>query len=150
MTRAALLALCLTFAAMTGPAQASSAIQPGYWESTNRLLSPIKQTSVERRCITPADVEKFMAGPSNRNYACTYPTRVIADGKITLKGACVSKKGRKVAVQGSGDYTPTSFNLTADVATEFFGLDISGRARTEAHRIGDVCPAPETPAPAGS
>ena len=135
---------------MTGPAQASSAIQPGYWESTNRLLSPIRQTSVERRCITPADVEKFMAGPSNRHYACTYPTRVIADGKITLKGACISKKGRKVAVQGSGDYTPTSFNLTADVATELFGLDISGRASTEARRIGDVCPAPETPAPAGS
>lgn len=136
--------------AAAAPALASSAIQPGYWESTNRLLSPIKQKSVERRCITPADVEKFMAGPSNRHYACTYPTKVIADGKISLKGTCVSKKGRKVAVRGSGDYTPTSFNLMADVATEFFGLDISGRASTEARRIGDVCPSPEAPAPAGS
>ena len=143
MTRT--IALFLLFAA--APALASSPIQPGYWESTNRLLSPIKQTSTERRCITPADVEKFMAGPSNRHYACTYPTRIIADGKITLKGTCVSKKGRKVAIQGAGDYTPSRFNLTADVATEFFGLDISGRASTEAHRIGDVCPTPETPAP---
>ena len=115
-------------------------IEPGYWESTNRLLSPIKQTKTERRCIKPADVEKFLSGPSNRQYACTYPTNVISGGKITLKGTCVSKKGRKVAVQGTGAYTPTSFNLTAEIATEFLGLDIIGKATTEAHRIGDVCP----------
>jgi len=130
-------------AAATG---ASSAIQPGYWESTNTLMSPIKQTSTEKRCITPADVEKFMAGPSNRHYACTYPTKTIADGRIRLKGTCVSKKGHKVAVEGSGAYSRTSFNLTADVATQFLGLDIQGRASTEARRIGDVCPPPEAKA----
>ena len=134
--------LALILALVAGPALAASAIQPGYWESTNRLLSPIRQTSTEKRCITPAEVDKFMAGPSNRHYACTYPTKVIAGGVITLKGSCVSKKGQKVAVKGSGRYTPTSFTLTADVATEFFGLDIQGRASTEARRIGDICPQP--------
>ena len=136
--------LLLPTALLTAPASAAAApaITPGYWESTNKLLSPIKQTKTERRCITPADVDKFMSGPSNRHYACTYPTNVIAGGKITLKGSCVSKKGQKVAVQGAGTYTPTSFTLTADVATEFFGLDIQGRASTEAHRIGDTCPPP--------
>ena len=138
----ALLALLVAAPAPVA-AWAAPAILPGYWESTNKLLSPIKQTSTEKRCITPADVDKFMAGPSNRHYACTYPTNVIAGGKITLKGTCVSKKGQKVAVQGSGNYTPTSFTLTADIATEFWGLDISGRARTEARRIGDACPPPE-------
>jgi hypothetical protein len=128
-----------------GPAAAAPAITPGYWESTNKLLSPIRQTKTEKRCITPADVDKFMAGPSNRHYACTYPTKVIAGGVITLKGSCVSKKGQKVAVQGAGTYTPTSFTLVADVATEFFGLDIQGRASTEAHRIADACPAPPAP-----
>ena len=127
-------------------AAAQTAITPGYWESTNKVISPIKSTKVEKRCITPADVDKFMAGPSNRHYTCTYPTREIRDGKITLKGSCVSKKGRKVAISGSGSYTPTSFNLTADVATEFLGLDVAGRASTEAHRIGDVCPTPPAPA----
>ena len=126
--------------AVVGPAAAQTAITPGYWESTNKLLSPIKQTSVEKRCITPADVDKFMAGPSNRHYTCTYPTREIQDGKITLKGTCVSKKGQKLAIAGSGTYTKTSFQLTADVAMEVFGLDIAGKASTEAHRIGDVCP----------
>ena len=123
-------------------AAAASAITPGYWESTNKLISPIKQTSTEKRCITPADVDKFMAGPSNRHYTCTYPTRVIASGVIRLKGVCVSKSGQKVAVRGTGTYTPTSFTLTADIATVFLGLDILGRASTEAHRIGDVCPVP--------
>ncbi len=143
MTRtfAALLALALAAPAAAAPL----AIQPGYWESTNRLLSPIRQKSVEKRCITPADVEKFMSGPSNRHYACTYPTKVFADGKITLKGTCRSKKGRVVQVSGAGDYTPTSFNLEAKIATEFLGLDISGRASTEARRIGDVCPPPPPP-----
>jgi hypothetical protein len=133
--------------AVVGPAAAQSAITPGYWESTNKLLSPIKSTKVEKRCITPADVDKFMAGPSNRHYTCTYPTRTIQDGKITLKGSCVSKKGQKVAIAGSGTYTKTSFELLADVAVEFAGLNIAGRASTEAHRIGDICPMP--PAPEG-
>lgn len=135
----------LLLAAVIVTPAAAQPIQPGYWESTNRLLSPIKQTSTEKRCITPADVEKFMAGPSNRHYACTYPTKVFADGQITLKGSCVSKKGRKVQIEGKGAYTPTSFTLTADVATEFLGLDISGRASTEARRIADACPAPTPP-----
>jgi hypothetical protein len=137
--------LGLAAAAVAGPALAQTAITPGYWESTNKLLSPIRSTSVEKRCITPADVDKFMAGPSNRHYTCTYPTREIQDGKITLKGTCVSKKGQKVAIAGSGTYTKTSFQLDADVAVEFAGLNIAGRATTEAHRIGDTCPTPPAP-----
>ena len=123
MKRTALAARILT-ATAAQPAAAAPAIQPGYWESTNRLLSPIRQSSTEKRCITPAEVDKFMAGPSNRHYACTYPTKVISGGQIRLKGTCVSKKGRKVAVQGSGAYTST-----------------------EARRIGDTCPPPPAPAP---
>ncbi|WP_293456960.1 DUF3617 family protein [Phenylobacterium sp.] len=143
------LAATLLLTAIAAPALAAPPIQPGYWESTNRLLSPIRQTSTEKRCITPADVDKFMSGPSNRHYTCTYPTKVISDGVIRLKGTCRSKKGRRVAIEGSGSYTPTSFNLTAEVAVEFLGLDIAGKASTEARRIGDVCPAPEAPADGG-
>ena len=140
----------IALGAATPAVAAAPLIQPGYWESTNRLLSPIKQTKTEKRCITPADVEKFMGGPSNRHYACTYPTKVFSGGKITLKGTCVSKKGHKVAVRGTGSYTPTSFDLTADVAAEFLGLDIAGKASTEARRIADVCPPPEQKAEGGS
>jgi hypothetical protein len=145
MLRYAVLLAALAFAAPA--AAAKHPIEPGYWESTNRLLSPIRQTKVERRCIKPADVSKFLAGPSNRHYTCTYPVNVIQDGRITLKGTCVSKKGRRVEVKGSGAYSPTAFNLTADIATEFLGLDIAGRASTDARRIGDVCPAPDAQPP---
>lgn len=138
-----LAALALT-TALAGPASAAQAILPGYWESTNRLLSPIRTTDVEKRCITPADVEKFMMGPSNRHYTCTYPTRSFAGGKILLKGTCVSKKGRQVAVSGEGAFTPTSFNLTANIATTFAGIPLSGKASTEARRISDVCPPKDT------
>lgn len=147
MIRTAALLAALTLA---GPvAAAKPPIEPGYWESTNRILSPIRQTKVEKRCIKPTDVAKFLSGPSNRHYACTYPVNVIENGRITLKGSCVSKKGRKVAIQGAGAYTPTAFNLTADVVVEFMGLDIAGRASTDARRIADTCPAPEAEAVKG-
>jgi hypothetical protein len=131
----------LALAGLAGPAAAAESILPGYWESTNRLLSPIRTKEVEQRCITPEEVQKFMMGPSNRHYTCTYPVKSFANGKIRLQGTCVSKKGRKVAVSGDGVFTPTTFKLTATVATEFAGIPISGRASTEARRIGDVCPA---------
>lgn len=129
-------------AAAAAPAAlaAETTILPGYWESTNRLISPVRSSSVERRCITPADVDKFLAGPSNRHYACTYPNKSIGGGRIAMKGSCVSKKGRRVAVSGEGSYTPTSFYLEATVATTFFGIPIAGRASTNAHRISDSCP----------
>jgi hypothetical protein len=137
------LALVLLIGLAAPAAAAPTTILPGYWESTNRLLSPVKQSKTEKRCITPAEVEKFLSGPSNRHYTCTYPTKSFTNGQIRLKGTCVSKKGRKVAVQGAGSYTPTSFNLTAEIATEFLGLDVAGKASTEARRIADTCPPPE-------
>jgi len=141
------LLLTLMLSALAGPAAAVDAIQPGYWETTNKMLSPIRTTKVEKRCITQAEVAKFMMGPSNRHYACTYPTRAFENGKIVLKGECSSKKGRHVDVEGQGTYSATTFKLKATVATEFAGIPISGVVSTEAHRIGDVCPAP-TPPPA--
>jgi hypothetical protein len=127
---------------LASPVAAQDTIKPGYWESTNRLLSPIRTKSVEMRCITPADVEKFMMGPSNRHYACTYPVKTFSGGKILLKGTCHSKKGRKVEVSGSGAYSPTTFKLTATVATEFLGIPVAGKASTDARRIADDCPPP--------
>ena len=112
-----ILPIVLVIAAMACPAAAADMIQPGYWETTNKMLSPIKSTKVEKRCITPAEVTKFMMGPSNRHYACTYPTKVFENGRITLKGSCSSKKGRQVAVEGQGSYSSSTFKLNATVAT---------------------------------
>ena len=138
---ASLLAGALLALPAVAQPRADAPIQPGYWESTNKLLSPIRQTKVERRCITPADVDKFLAGPSNHHYDCTYPTHVVENGQIQMSCTCVERKGgRKVRVAGQGWYTPTSFALSASIATHFLGIPLSGRATTEARRIADTCP----------
>ena len=135
------LLLAATAIAIPAAAQAQPPIQPGYWESTNRLLSPFRTSKVERRCLTAADVDKFLAGPSNHHYDCSYPTRLVENGQIRMAGTCVGKKdGRRVQVSGEGAYTPASFHITATIATEFAGIPLSGRASTDARRIGDVCP----------
>jgi len=138
-----LLAAALTAPAAAQPAKAESPILPGYWESTNRLLSPIRTSKVEHRCITPADVEKFLAGPSNHHYDCSYPSKLIDNGVIRLSGTCVKRKGggAPIKVAGEGVYTQTSFKITASIATDIAGIPLSGRASTEARRVADSCPA---------
>lgn len=137
-----LAALVVAAPAAARPPAADSPIQPGYWESTNRILSPIRTKKVERRCLTPADIDKFLAGPSNRHYDCTYPHKVIENGVIRMSGSCVKRKGGggEIQVSGEGVYTSTSFKITATLATELAGIPLSGRASTEAVRIGDTCP----------
>lgn len=138
-----LAAAAIAAPAAAQPSGSNGVIQPGYWESTNRLLSPIRTSKVERRCITPADVEKFLAGPSNHHYDCTYPSKLIENGVIRMSGSCVKRKGGggRVMVAGEGVYTQTSFKITATIATEIAGIPLSGRASTEARRIADTCPA---------
>jgi hypothetical protein len=136
-----LCALVLAAAAAT-PALAADdgMILPGYWDVTNTVNAVVSKTTTEQRCISPAEVSKFMEGPSNRHYTCTYPTKVFKNGKITLKGQCVSKKSRVVQIQATGSYSPTTFKLVADVDTTLAGLNLGGRATTEAKRLGDTCP----------
>ena len=145
MIRKTTLALIPACALLAGPALAQeSTIKPGYWEVTNKVSAIISQTKTEKRCITPAEVAKFVMGPSNRHYKCDYPTRVFQDGKISLKGQCATKNGSKAALQATGTYSPTTFTMVADISTVYAGLPLSGRATTTAKRISDTCPA--TPA----
>jgi hypothetical protein len=145
MRPATLSLAALALVAASAPARAQGPgqpITPGYWESTNELLSPIRSKKVERRCLKPSDIDKFMAGPSNHHYDCDYPLHMVEDGRIQMAGVCVNKKdGRRVKVSGEGSYTPTSFQITARIATAFLGIPVSGRASTDARRLGDACPA---------
>ena len=91
MLRNAPLALIPAVLLLAAPAAAQEqTILPGYWDVTNKVSAIISQTKTEKRCITPAEVSKFVMGPSNRHYKCDYPTRVFKDGKIRLKGACAT------------------------------------------------------------
>lgn len=152
MIRPALFA-AIALAGVAASSQAVSAeqrtIEPGYWDVTNRVqaLAVLGQTKKEKRCITPAEVSKFIEGPSNRHYKCTYPTRIFQNGKITLKGSCTTKNGHTAKVQAKGTYSATSFYLEADIDTTYKGLALAGKATTDAKRISETCPAP-APAPA--
>jgi len=120
--------------------QEQQTILPGYWDVTNKVQAVVAKTSHEQRCVKPAEVAKFVMGPSNHHYACVYSTRVFMDGKITLKGQCSSKKGRQVEIAATGSYSPTTFKLIADLDTSYAGIPLGGRFMTDARRIGDVCP----------
>lgn len=128
---------------LTAPAQAQEqTILPGYWDVTNRVSAIISQTKKEKRCITPAEVSKFVMGPSNRHYKCDYPTRVFKDGKIRLKGNCATKNGSKASIEATGAYSPTTFTMNAKISTVYAGVPLSANATTTAKRISESCPAP--------
>lgn len=128
-------------AAVRALAQAPNAISPGYWETINQVVSPFPSRKVENRCIRPADVAKFMNGPSNHIYACTYPTRDIGSGKIRLVGSCKTRDGKPVPLTGEGAFTADTFRMEVRIQPEIAGLTIPIRARTIARRLGDECPA---------
>ena len=136
-------ALILGLAALAGRAAAQpGAIAPGYWETTNQVVSPMRSTKVERRCIRPQDVAKFMEGPSNHIYHCTYPTLVVGAGTIRLKGSCSTRDGKPIPVSGEGTFSPDTFHMDAQVAAQFGPLTIPVHAVTDARRLGPDCPAP--------
>jgi hypothetical protein len=138
----ALLALALAAPAAAALA-AEPIIEPGCWESTNRVTSPIRTTSTTQKLITPADVDRFLTGPINHHYTCDYPTHRVADGKLVMKGVCTDRKGRQVKISTRGTYTRTSFRVEADFATTLLGIPLSGHGQTDARRIGDACPVAE-------
>lgn len=138
MQALALLALAAAHAAQAASPQS---IAPGYWETTNQVLTPMRSTKVERRCIRPQDVAKFMEGPSNHIYRCTYPTRVISAGTIRLTGTCATKTGPALPVSGEGTFTLDTFHMEARVAAQLGPMTLPVRARTDAKRLAPDCPA---------
>lgn len=114
---------------------------PGYWEVTNTTTVLISSKKTERRCLVASEINKFLTGPSNRHYDCTYPSRSVGGGKISLKGSCATKKGQVAKVSAQGSYSPTTFKLNASLSTKLGGIPLSGVNTTVARRLGDTCPA---------
>lgn len=113
---------------------------PGYWEITSIATLIISSKTVEQKCFTDGDISKFLQGPSNRHYTCTYPTRVVGDGHILLQGRCVTKRGQVALISARGDYSAEHFRLTARLRTKIAGAPLAATATTTARRIGDTCP----------
>ena len=119
-------------------------ILPGYWLYTNSISLFLTQTSVEHRCVKPDEVDKMLAGPSNRHYKCDYPTRVVGDGKARFEGVCRDKHGREAQVSAVGTYAPKSFHLDAKLTTSIIaGIPLTPTGVIDAKWLSADCPAPD-------
>ena len=136
-----ILAIALALGALSAPvlADPQEPINTGLWEAHTVFLGLIGKT--ERWCIKPADISKFLSGPSNHIYQCTYPENSAEHGSIHFKGSCVDKKGQKIKLQGDGDYTPIAMHMKASGSTQWMGIPIGGSATADAHFISATCPA---------
>lgn len=114
---------------------------PGYWEATNKASLLVTTSKTERRCLVAADINKFLNNPSPKHYTCSYPQHHVSDGQIKLKGSCATKEGQVADVSATGSYSPTAFHLDLALSTKLGGLPLSATGSTDAHRLGDVCPA---------
>jgi hypothetical protein len=131
----------LALAAAPAAADSVGRPRPGYWELTNVFTVVITQKKVERRCLVASEINKFMTSPSNRHYACNYPSRSVGNGRILLKGSCTTKEGQVADVTANGGYTPDTFRMKLSLSTKIAGIPLAGTANTTARRLGDVCPA---------
>lgn len=139
-TLAALGLLALASAAPAALArQPVTTIEPGWWEMTNTLNLVISKTEIERRCITPADVDKILSGRINRHYTCYYPEKRVSDGTMFFKGYCVDKRGRRVNVTATGSYSPSAYSMKANLSGKVAGVPLSASATTVSRRLGDTC-----------
>jgi len=131
----ALAALGAAFPAFAG----DTPIETGYWEAQTSWLG--LSGSTEHWCVKPKDVAKFLAGPSNHIYHCTYPVSTASAGAIHFEGACVDKHGQEIKLRGDGQYTPTTMHMTASGSTSLLGLAIEGQASVDARFVSASCPA---------
>ncbi len=121
-------------AAMAQPADAP--ILPGYWSWSARAFGLVSLDD-GTRCLKPEDIAAFIAFPGNRHYKCSYPEKSIGDGKLSMRGACVDKRGRQVPIRAEGVYTSDSFRLNINLKT-LNGIPVSGVMR--AKRLAAQCP----------
>jgi len=135
------LALAAPLVALPLAAQAQPAypINPGTWEVKTLFLGLVGGS--DRWCVKPRDIDKFLSGPSNHIYHCTYPENEAANGKLHFKGTCNDKHGYAGHLEGDGDYTQTSLHMNASGAFKFHGFMLPGSASIDGRFVSDDCPA---------
>jgi hypothetical protein len=138
MRRLAAIFLAL-LAAPTIAGAESYPINPGYWEVTTDWLGLIKKT--ERWCVEPKAIPRFLAGPCNHIYHCTYPVQEFHDGKAHFEGD-IRGHDELYHVRGGGTYTQTTMDISVTGAGHWHIVPVVGaEASMKAHYLAEACPA---------
>jgi hypothetical protein len=128
---------CLAIPSLAGAS--AYPINPGYWEVTTDWLGLVKKT--ERYCVEPKAIPRFLAGPCNHIYHCTYPVQQFHDGKAHFEGE-IRGHDELYHVTGGGDYSPTSMDMKITGAGHWHIVPIVGaEASMKAHFLAEACPA---------
>ncbi len=138
---AAVAAPLLGLSAAAPNAQETNTILPGYWEYTSQIRFGISSTDTENRCVRASEINRFFSGPSNRHYTCDYPTRVVGNGRMRFEGTCRDRRGRQVGVTAAGTYSPTAFQMEAELDTRVLGISVRPTGTIRARRLSATCPA---------
>ena len=125
-------------AAAASYAAAPTPILPGYWKWSAKVLLGLAKVDGGRRCLKAEEISEFLAFPGNKHYRCEYPVKTIANGKLSMEGACVDKKGRRAPIKATGTYAPENFKLNIRLTTTN-GIPLAGTMTAE--RIAAACPA---------
>ncbi len=125
---------------------AATTLLPGLWEYQTSLGGMGGKS--EQKCLSKAEIDKFLTDPSNRHYDCDYTTREVGAGRVRLEGVCTNRKHaeQKVGVSLKGAYTPTTIRMKGVAKPRIVGLELPLSASVTAERISAVC-TPETPPP---
>jgi len=128
--------------AATSTAAGDLPIRPGYWETR---LSALLLGGRDRRCVHPEEVARFVGGPHNSVYACTYPTSVVAGGHVAWHGTCTSHGGQTLRLDADGTYTDTAMDLRGTVRVRLAGVPIAAPFTVRARRLGECSAFPSAP-----
>jgi hypothetical protein len=114
-------------------------INPGYWEVTTNWLGLVVKT--ERYCVEPKAIPRFLAGPCNHIYHCSYPVQTFHDGKASFEGD-IRGHDELYHVRGGGTYSQTTMDMRMSGAGHWHVVPIVGaRASMKAHFLTASCPA---------
>jgi hypothetical protein len=114
-------------------------INPGYWEVTTNWLGLVRKT--ERYCVEPQAIPRFLGGPCNHIYHCSYPVEEFHNGRTHFEGD-IRGNNELYHVKGGGSNTATTMGMKASGAGHWHFVPIVGaQASMKAHFLAESCPA---------
>ena len=125
---------------------AATTLLPGLWEYKTSLAG--FGGDPERKCLSKAQIDRFLTNPSNRHYDCDYATREVAGGRVRLAGVCANRKHaeQRFDVSLQGAYTDETITLKGVARVPLGAVTLPLGASVAATRVSAACtPEPATP-----